>query len=142
MTPSTRIIEAAYWRDELEKVLDELDARVIALESQAPDEQDPVCARDADDIVRPPGHPLSQIEPKRKERWLLVSNSEYGRSEAYYRERPDWPGAHAMGWTEHQLVEIRDGDVVLSREQATRILRAVQGGPVDPEDIQALEVKP
>ena len=139
------------------QVLDELEARLVALErrNRTPTLSE---AKQAD-IVRPPGHPLGQSGdytdsfdgmpelrceserqglPKRHECWLLVSPAKYGLKD-YYSQRP---GMSAMGWTEHHLVELREGDVVLSRERAKWILRSVQGGPVDPEDIRALEGKP
>ena len=119
-------------------------------------ELDATCARDAVDIVRPPGHPLGQ----RRECWLIASAT----SEVYYSQRPEWPGMAAMGWTEHHLVELRDweqivtreqaaqyagyryvapGDVVLSKEQAGRIVQWLEfargeGAPIDPDDLRAL----
>ena len=132
---------------------------------------DAVCARDAADIVRPPGHALGQPDgytihhvtearqsgesEERRECWLLVLNSQYGSTEAYYGERPNWPGRESMGWTEHHLVELRDGEqivpsgdmvvpmgsVVLSSDQAERIVRAVHGGPVESGDLRALGIE-
>jgi len=51
---------------------------------------------------------------KRREFWVIVSNSEHGISEAYYSQRPEWPGMAAMGWTEHHLVELRDGEQIVN----------------------------
>jgi hypothetical protein len=152
-SPSTRIREAAYERGELTEVLDDLDARVIALESQVSSELDSVCPRDAAaDIVRPTVNQLEQPkepsnESRRRDCWLLVAGD--GVNEAFYAQRPEWPGMSALGWTEHHLVELLDGEVVLSREQAERIGRWIEfargeGAPVEPSDMRALgvDVKP
>ena len=115
--------------------------------------RDAVCARDAADFVRPTGHPLGQPEPNRRECWMLVSGD--GQQVAFSAEKSEWPTLVATGATEHHLVEIRDGEqivhsgymvvpmgsVVLSAEQAERIVRAVHGGPVESGDLRALGIE-
>ena len=99
-----------------------------------------VCARDAADIVRPPGHPLGNPAPERRECWARYV--EYRHREQVGSRHLIESAAAEDGGEAVRMVELRDGDVMLRKEQAKRILRAVQGGPVDPEDIQSLEVKP
>jgi hypothetical protein len=84
---------------------------------------DAVCARDAADIVRPPGHPLGQPTPERREIWVrYVNRYPQGVGGRDYIE------SHVadFGGEAVRMVEIRDGDVVLSSEQVKQVAGAVK----------------
>jgi len=84
-----------------------------------------VCARDAADIVRPPGHPLSQAQPDRLEAWALTTLD--GDRQGVWFERGSAepiPGEEVQ----HRLVELRggerivpEGSIVLTGEQLSAI---------------------